>query len=116
MASGADHDARPRRAGENQSSFRDLNERINAGKQARTTWVTISPWVCECADEDCTERIMMTLEEYEKLRSDPTHFVVAPDEKHVVHEAERIVEKQERYWVVEKLGEAAEAAEERDVR
>jgi hypothetical protein len=38
------------------------------------------------------------------------------DGSHVVSDAECIVEQHERYWVVEKIGEAAEAPEERDVR
>jgi hypothetical protein len=107
---------RERRAGENQSLFRDVNERVRAAKEGRTVWVGISQWVCECTDENCTERIMMSLDEYEELRANPTHFAVAPDMTHVVPDAERIVEKNEHFWVVEKLGEAAETAEERDVR
>jgi hypothetical protein len=105
-----------RRVGENQALFRDVNERVRAAKDGRTAWVGISPWVCECADENCTERIMMSLDEYEELRANPTHFAVVPDTTHVVPDAERIVEKHEHFWVVEKLGEAAETAEERDVR
>jgi hypothetical protein len=116
MATDVEQNGSERRVGENQALFRDVNERIEAGKQGRTAWVTISPWVCECVDETCTERIMLTLEEYEELRANPTHFAVVADDKHVAPEAERIVEKHERYWVVEKVGDAAEAAEELDVR
>ena len=65
---------------------------------------------------DVNERIMLTLEEYQELRANATHFAVVADDQHVVPEAERIVEKHERFWVVEKVGEAAEAAEELDVR
>jgi hypothetical protein len=107
---------RERRAGQNQSLFRDVNERIRQGKEGRTAWMGISQWVCECADEDCTERIRMSLDEYEELRENPTHFAVAPDMKHVVPDAELVVEKHEYYWVVEKVREAAEVAEQRDVR
>ena len=109
---------RERRAGENQSLFRDVTERVRATKDGRTTWVgaAISQWVCECADESCTERIRLSLDEYENLRENPTHFAVFPDMTHVVPEAERVVEKHEHYWVVEKMREAAEVAEERDVR
>lgn len=109
-------EARERRAGENQSMFRDVNERVRAGKNGRTTWVGTSQWMCECADEECTERILMSLDEYETVRADPTHFAVAPDMTHVVPDAERIVEKHDRFWVVEKVREAAEVAEDRDVR
>ena len=48
---------------------------------------------------------------YEELRANPVHFAVASAEMHVVPEVERVVEKRERYWGVEKLGEAAEVAE-----
>jgi len=58
----------------------------------------------------------MTPEEYEELRTNPTHFAVAPAEMHIVPEVERVVEKRERYWVVEKQGEAAEVAEQPDIR
>jgi hypothetical protein len=109
-------DQRERRTGENQAMFRDVNERIRAAKEGRTAWVGISQWMCECADEDCTERIRMSLDEYEELRANATHFAVAPDKSHVVPDGERIVEKHDCFWVVEKVGEAAEAAEERDVR
>ena len=52
-------------------ALRDVNERINAVNEARSVWVKISEWVCECADEACTERIEMTPEEYEGLRATP---------------------------------------------
>jgi hypothetical protein len=116
MARDAKQRRRERRAGENQARFRDVNERIRAAKEGRTAWVGISQWVCECTDENCTERIMMSLDEYEELRANPTHFAVVPDMTHVLPDAERIVEKQEHFWVVEKVGEAAEASEELDVR
>jgi hypothetical protein len=108
--------AKQERCAQNQALFRDVNERLNAAKMSRSIWVTTSEWVCECAEETCTERIQMTPEEYEQLRQDSTHFAVAPDDNHVVPDVERIVEKRERYWVVEKLDEAAEVAEELDAR
>jgi hypothetical protein len=116
MSTPTEQKERERRVGENQALFRDVNERINAVNEARSVWVKISEWVCECADEACTERIEMTPEEYEGLRANATHFAVAPAEMHVVPDVERVVEKRERYWVVEKLGEAAVAAEELDIR
>jgi hypothetical protein len=107
---------RERGVGTIQCLFRDVNERINATRQSRGVWMPITEWVCECAHESCSERIVMTPEEYEELRSSPTRFAVAPDEVHVFPEAERIVEKREAYWIVEKVGEAATVAEAQDVR
>jgi hypothetical protein len=74
----------------------------------------LSDWICECADETCTERIELTPQQYEKVRESPTHFIVAPSKEHVVPEVARVVEKHERYWVVEKVGEAAAVAEQLD--
>ena len=109
-------DDRERRIGENEARFREVNERLNALLRPHALWRTVSDWVCECPVETCTERITMTPEEYEELRSDPTHFAVVPDMKHVYPEVESVVETHEGYWVVEKKGEAAQVAEDRDIR
>ena len=113
MPIGTDYDAR---TGENEALFRELNERLKQRKEDRSAWSMPSEWICECADQECTERIEMSLLEYEDLRSEPTHFAVAPNTEHVSLDVERIVDEREDYWVVEKLGEAAEVAEETDPR
>lgn len=106
------HDIRGERAAENQSAFRSINERItdlnaNSGHSSQTVG-----WICECVRFDCTQTVRMTLSEYEAVRADPTHFLVAPTDEHVVFEVEKVVARSDRYWVVEKLGAAAERAEE----
>jgi hypothetical protein len=113
MSGGTDHDTR---TGENEALFREVNERLQERKEDHSAWAIPSEWICECADEACTERIKMSLLEYEELRSEPTHFAVVPNEKHVSLDVEQIVKKFEDYWVVEKVGEAAEVAEETDPR
>lgn len=50
----------------------------------------------------------MTEAEYEHLRRIPTHFAVL--EGHELPAVERVVEKNDRYLVVEKLGKSAVAA------
>ena len=100
-----------RRAGRNQSLFRDVNERVNDVNKAHGLWVTLSDWICECADETCTERIELTPQQYEEVRNNPTHFIVAPGEEHVIPDAESIFEKRGRYWVLEKEAAAAAVAE-----
>jgi hypothetical protein len=104
------------RTGENEALFRDVNERLKDHKRDHSAWSSPSEWICECADESCTERVEMSPLEYEELRSEPTHFAVVPDMQHVEPDIERIVKENDRYWVVEKLGEAAETAEETDPR
>jgi hypothetical protein len=110
MTTSTDHQEYERRAGKNQSLFRDVNERVSDLNKSHDLWVKLSDWVCECADETCTERIELTPQQYERVRENPTHFIVAPGAEHVVFDVERVVEQHERYWVVSKVGEAASVA------
>jgi hypothetical protein len=100
-----------RRAAKNQSLFRDVNERINDINKAHDLWVTLSDWFCECPAHKCTTRIALTPHQYEAVRANPTHFIVAPNNKHLVPDVERVIDRRARYWVVEKVGEAAAVAE-----
>lgn len=107
----------PERAARNQSRFRAYNERIQP-HNAVHHWVDppYADWVCECALENCTMPAQLTVAEYRAIREHPTRFLVAPSDDHVVPEVERVVERRERYWVVEKLGEAADMSETLDGR
>lgn len=107
----------PERAAKNQSRFRDYNERIEPHNQVHS-WADppMPDWVCECAFVECVLPVRLTIAEYEAVRADPACFLVAPGDGHVVPEVERVVERHERYWVVEKLGEAAEVSEALDQR
>jgi hypothetical protein len=116
MATETAHEELAGRAGKNQSLFRAVNERVNDINEAHELWLALSDWVCECADETCADRIVMSPDEYERLRRNATHFAVAPGRQHVVPDVERVVEKYQRYWVVEKFGEAAAVAEKLDPR
>jgi hypothetical protein len=55
--------------------------------------------------------VRLTQAEYEAVRTDPRRFLVAPGNVSDP-EIERVVEKDERYWVVEKVGAAGRVAEE----
>ena len=104
---------RQARVAENESVFRQVNERIEEaherlGVQGRTEFV------CECGHAECAERIFLTLEEYEAVRSNPRHFAIVPG--HDIPGAERVVDENERFVVVEKFGAGGRIAEERDPR
>jgi hypothetical protein len=116
MATENAHAEHERRAGRNQFLFRDVNERVNDVNKAHGLWVTLSDWVCECADETCTQPIELTPQQYETVRDDPTHFAVAPGAEHVVLEVEEIVQQHPRYWIVSKVGDAAAVAIDLDPR
>jgi hypothetical protein len=110
-------DAVEARAARNESLFREINERIEASNAAHH-WVDppYADWVCECADEGCSAPVQLTVEEYEAVRANPAHFLVTPSDEHVSSEVEEIVHRHERYWVVEKLGDAGDVSEELDPR
>ena len=95
---------RERRAAKNQSLFREVNERIEPLNRALPIVKRLNDFICECTDEDCTETIALSVEEYESVRANPNHFAVVPHEAHASPDVERVIEKHDRYWVVEKLG------------
>jgi hypothetical protein len=108
MSSEADRAASALRVGQNQSLFRTVNEQIESTNERFGVVSEQLELVCECAAEECTERLTLTLAEYEEVRRVPTHFVVQAG--HVYPEFERVVEEVKGYVVVEKLGEAAAEA------
>ena len=112
MATEIEHGERGRRAAKNQALFREANEREREVNDSGL-WLA---FVCECADEACVELIELTPEEYEKIRESPTHFAVAPGERHVVPDVERVVAQHQRFWVVDKVGVAGAVAEGLDPR
>ncbi|MGH3105551.1 MAG: hypothetical protein ACRDN6_15780 [Gaiellaceae bacterium] len=111
----SEQDERDVRLGLNEALFRDVNERLAelGEKFARPDERT--DFICECARPDCTERIAMTLAEYEGVRADGRRFLVRPG--HVALEVETVVSEHEEYAVVEKRDpEAAEVAAALDPR
>jgi hypothetical protein len=98
------------RAAQNQSLYRTINEKI---KQLNQTFaeagVANSEWICECADTDCTLRLEATLNEYERVRSDPRTFIVSRG--HVYPEVERVLAENGRFMIVEKLDQSGQIAE-----
>lgn len=111
-----EHAQTERRAAENQSLFRQVNEQIEALNAAFDAFTPHGSWSCECANTSCLERLEMTLAEYEALRRQSNRFAVAPGEDHVWQDVENVVHRTERYWVVEKEGAAGERAIELDGR
>ena len=107
-------DVQAERAARNESLFREHNESVEMDN-AISQHSALAEWICECADEACAVPVQLTVAEYEAVREDATHFLVAPGEAHVTADIERVV-KRERYWIVEKRGRAAEVSEKFDPR
>ena len=90
-----------RTAAQNQSLFREINERIRwAGGSAPVRIL------CECAIDGCDETIAMSIDDYNAVRTVGTQFVVSPS--HV--DGERVVLACDQYAVVQATGEAARIA------
>ena len=90
-----------KRVGQNEVIFREVNERLRELGESFSLVTEVSDFVCECADTSCTDRIQLSLSEYEEVRSDPKWFVLVPG--HELLEFERVVAQHDCYLVVEKL-------------
>lgn len=95
------------RAAQNQSLFREVNERIEGLPSRPPTLFEV--FICECCLDGCSKTISLTIEEYEAIRAHPARFAVLPG--HVVWKVERVRGSADgRYEVVEKIERAAEVA------
>jgi hypothetical protein len=101
------------RIGHNEAVFRDINERIEAGRWPGEPGEPVA-FRCECASLGCNMLVELTIAAYERVRADARQFVLAAG--HEIPEVERVVERAADYVVVEKVGEAGRTAEETDPR
>lgn len=105
--------ARAARVAENESIFRSANEKLEQ-RFREVEAEGLTPFLCECGDATCTQVIRLTLDEYEGVRGHAAHFAIVSG--HQILVAERVVEQNERYDVVEKTDAGQQVAEARDPR
>jgi hypothetical protein len=105
-------DARDReaRAATNHVLFREVNERVKEVNEGCSLVFPMGEWICECGNDSCVERIEVSANEYELVRRDQARFFVAPSNEHVWPEVEQVIERNDHYWIVEKIGHSATAA------
>ena len=95
----------------NEAAFRTVNEAMEGGQDA----AGLLKFVCECGRLHCTRLIHLTRAEYEGVRENPRRFAIV--DGHEILEAEEIVERHDRYLVVEKGADpVAEIVEHTDPR
>jgi hypothetical protein len=95
----------------NEATFRKVNEGMEAGQDP----AGLLAFVCECGRMGCTKLIQLTRDEYEGVRGNRRRFAIVHG--HEILEAEEIVERHDRYLVVEKSGDPeAEIVEHTDPR
>lgn len=104
------------RIAENQSRFREANERIEQTAESMHLVGPI-PFVCECPDPACTALVRLTLADYEAIRANDRRFFVLPGHEEAAVSAGAGVVAGEsengQYVVVDKVGLAGEIAAER---
>jgi hypothetical protein len=87
-------------AAQTEAIFREVNEAI--AKTAESFAADEADFVCECADPDCAHRVTASLDAYERVRADGTHFILVPG--HDEPSVERVIHRGNGYDIVEKLG------------
>ena len=97
------------RQARNESLFREVNDRIeelsaDVEKQGIAPEGGLVEFHCECGRGGCGERVRMTVAEYEHVRSDNDRFAVFPG--HESGDIEAVIERGERYVIVDKLPQA----------
>jgi hypothetical protein len=99
-------DAREERSARNEALLREVNERIEeVGKRLQILPDDESlEFHCECGRDDCDVFVSMTVREYEHVRAENDRFAVVPG--HEDEQIEQVVERHERYLVVDKRPEA----------
>ena len=71
--------------------------------------------VCECGSSTCVDQLVVSIAQYEEVRSDPQHFLVKPG--HEIPSVEDVIAEREGYTIVRKQrGLAEEIARETDPR
>lgn len=108
MMGGTIDDADAIRRARNEVLLRRYNEHVEA--ERLRTQPTLSEWVCECADPQCAQLLRLSIPEYEAVRAEPTRFLVAPSDRHVAADIEYVVQREPRFWVIEKIGVGADVA------
>ena len=103
------------RVARNDALFREANEGI---QEAASTYDVLDriPFICECADENCRELIVLSMDEYEEIRGNPRHFLNAPGHVRAGQGAAEVVHDRGRYTIVEKTGYAGDIVEGLDPR
>jgi hypothetical protein len=98
----------------NEAMFRTANERAAAWEEREGQSDEVELFYCECASLECREKVALSGAEYEGVRKDPTHFLVARG--HDVPDVETVIEEHEEWVVVQKDPEVQGLAEATDHR
>jgi hypothetical protein len=107
-------DARERRLAQNETLFREVNERVEDLALGQTDEDHVYEFFCECSNAHCDLKLSLPLSTYEQARTDSTVFIVAVG--HDLPEIEEVVLRGAGFQLVRKRGEAADLADQTDPR
>ncbi|MFN2471941.1 MAG: hypothetical protein ABR583_13335 [Gaiellaceae bacterium] len=110
---------RTERIVKNEALHRDVNERVRQVEDRMSARGLLEPrtldeYFCECGLGDCMEKIRLTREEYEEVRSSPIRFAIMPE--HLIADVERVLTQNERFAMIEKVAGEREIATARHPR
>ncbi len=97
------------RAARNEALFREVNENIARLERRFGGPVPQPTFICECANELCTEHVVVDEETYREARKHPRRFIILPG--HVDPTLEAVITERDGYLIVEKTGIAGAIAE-----
>lgn len=101
-------DARLSTQARNEALIREVNERIESVDKQAPGWGddALFDFLCECGQGDRCEvtTVQLTLDEYEEVRTQDDRFAVYPG--HENPDLERVVRRNERYVLVDKVASA----------
>ena len=83
-----------------EAAFRVANERMSQWPE-RYENSQVEVYLCECGLRSCHAHIMLTKDQYESVRANPSRFLIVPG--HEVPNVETVVESYDNYEVVQKL-------------
>lgn len=106
-------DSREERLALNEALFRAANERMAAWEE-RHSEEEFELYHCECAELGCRENVPVSRADYERIRSDPAHFLIALG--HEKPDIETVIETYDRWAIIEKNPEVRSIVEETDPR
>jgi hypothetical protein len=100
------------RQARNEGLMRTVNDRIAAADERAAGWAGDDQqfaFQCECGKSGCEGQVLMTLREYERVRSQRDRFAVVPG--HETVDIEQVVERDDGYVIVDKRDEVEDLVE-----
>lgn len=106
-----DEETHARELAATQSRFRSANDRLRRIVSSyRFEAYDRAPFICECADPACFETVMLSLVDYDRVRAQPTWFLLAAGHEDSEAPQELIVEAESGYAITEMVSVAGEEA------